>query len=218
MLCSPARKSVVRGLDHTPPAVKGFGAIEGRLPGSSASPLSPGRPHVKFPDGTEIELITAPAAAYALSSEYHHWRQGGDDPAFLGLDAPDFGALVQRLSWIGLSLDRKGGLGTLSEVTILCPSSASPTDRPEHVARTNTALSLVGVLLAGAVAEQRLLPMLGSVPLEESACGPFDSGSTAFSLSEGVVVFLPATAQLAPDRTIVGATVTVKRLRRQEAS
>jgi hypothetical protein len=170
---SATAEEVIQGLDHIPLAVKnleqskadfqvlGFALKPGRL---HANRLN--NAHVKFPDGTEIELITAPAAADALSSVYHHWLERGDGPAFLGLYALDFGALVQRLSWIGLYLDRKGGLGTLSGPAELkrlffARRQHSPTDRPEHFAHANTALSLAGVWLAGAVGEQRLLPMLG---------------------------------------------------------
>jgi hypothetical protein len=65
---------------------------------------------VKFPNGTEIELITAPAALDALTTEYFNWLQAGDGPAFLGIYAPDFGALIKRLSTFGLALNSKGGL------------------------------------------------------------------------------------------------------------
>lgn len=221
---SATAEEVVQGLDHIPLAVKnleqskadfqllGFALKPGRLHENGLN-----NAHVKFPDGTEIELITAPTAADELTSEYYHWLEGGDGPAFLGLYSPDTSALIQRLSSIGLSLDRKGGLGTLSEQADLkrlffAGRQHSPTDRPDHFAHANTALSLAGVWLSGAAAEQRLLAKLGAAPLAEPPCGPFDHGSAAFSLPEGVLVFLPATAQLAPGRSIVGATVTVKDL------
>jgi hypothetical protein len=127
--------------------------------------LKPGRPHenglrnahVKFPYGTEIELITAPLATDALASEYHSRLRGGDGPIFLGLHAPDLSKLVQRSSQLGLSLDRKGDLVTISEPPSLrrlffARRQRSPTDRSEHFAHANTAFGLEGIWLAGAVA------------------------------------------------------------------
>jgi catechol 2,3-dioxygenase-like lactoylglutathione lyase family enzyme len=217
-----AAETVVRGLDHIPLAVRDLDASKADFE-ALGFVLKPGRPHanglrnahVKFPDGTEIELITAPAATDALTSEYHTWLKDGDGPAFLGLYAPDLGALIERISRLGLTLDRNGDLGTFSEPVALkrlffANRQRSPTDRTEHFAHANTAFSLAGVWLAGAAAEQRLLPSLGAAPIEEPPCGPLGPSSAAFSLSEGEIVFLPATAQLAPGRSIIGATVAVK--------
>jgi hypothetical protein len=218
-----APESVVRGLDHIPLAVKDLEQSKAQFEALGFT-LKPGRPHanglrnahMKFLDGTEIELISALAATDALASEYYNWLKGGDGPAFLGLYVADFDTLVERLSRLGLALDRNGGLGTLSEVALkrlfFARRQRSPTDRPEHFAHANTAFSLAGVWLAGAEAEQRLLAMLDAAPIEEPPCGPFGSASAAFSLSEGEIMFLPATAQLVPGRSIVGASVTVKSL------
>jgi hypothetical protein len=214
-------EEVVRGLDHIPLAVKDLEQSKVDFE-ALGFVLKPGRPHetglrnahVKFPDGTEIELITAPLATDALASEYHSWLRDGDGPVFLGLYAPDLSKLVQRSSQLGLSLDRKGDFVTISEPPALrrlffARRQRSPTDQSEHFAHANTAFSLEGIWLAGAVAEQRLLPMLGAVPVEPP-CGPFGSGAAAFSMAEGKIVLLPTTAQFVPGRSIIGATVTVK--------
>jgi hypothetical protein len=218
---SAASEPVVLGLDHIPLAVQDLDGAKADFEALGFA-LKPGRPHanglhnahVKFPDGTEIELITAPAATDALASEYHSWLKGGDGPAFLGLYAPDSMALSARLSQLGVTLDRKGDLASISEPTALrrlffARRQRSPTDRPEHFAHANTAFSLAGVWLAGAAAEQGLIPMLGAAPNEQPACAPFGSSSAAFLLAEGEIVFLPAKAQLVPGRPIVGATVRV---------
>jgi hypothetical protein len=217
-----AEEAVVRGLDHIPLAVKDLerSRIDFETLGFA---LKSGRPHenglrnahVKFPDGTEIELITAPAATDALASEYYNWLKDGDGPAFLGLYAPSFAALNDRLSRLGFALNRKAGIGTFSEPVALRwlffgNRRLSPTDRPEHFAHANTAFSLAGVWLAGATAEQRLFPNLGALTLTERPCGPLGAGSEAFSLPEAEIVFLPATAQLVSGRSIVGATVRIK--------
>lgn len=224
-----AQESVVLGLDHIILAVAD---LEGAKADFSALgfALKPGRPHsnglrnahAKFPDGTEIELITAPAATDALASEYYNWLKDGDGPAFFGFYAPSFGALIDRLSRLGLLLNRKGGLGTFSEPVALRRlffgrRQHSPTDRPEHFAHANTAFSLAGIWLAGATAEQRLLANLGALPLNEPPCGPLGTGSAAVSLPEAEIVFLPESAQLVAGRGIVGATVTVKSIHTVES-
>jgi hypothetical protein len=217
-----AAEGVVRGIDHIPLAVRD---LEGAKADFEALGffLKPGRhhanglrnAHAKFPDGTEIELITVPAATDALTSDYYTWLKGGDGPAFLGLYAPDLGATVERLSRLGLTLNRQGNLATFSEPIALrqlffANRQRSPTDRPEHFAHANTALSLAAVWLAGATAEQGLLPNLGAAPTTDPPCGPFGPVLQAVSLSEGEIIFLPAAAQLAHGRPIVGATVTVR--------
>jgi hypothetical protein len=217
-----AQEPLVQGLDHIPVAVNDLERSRTDFEALGFA-LKPGRPHenglrnahVKFPDGTEIELITAPAATDALASEYYNWLKDGDGPAFLGLYAPSFSTVTDRLSRLGLALNRKGGMATFSDPAalrwlFLGSRQHSPTDRPEHFAHSNTAFSLAGVWLAGATAAQRLLPSLGTVTLNEAPCGPLGTGSEAFSLPEAEIVFLPATAQLVSGRPIVGATVTVK--------
>jgi hypothetical protein len=219
-----AEETVVRGLDHVPLAVKDLerSMADFRALGFS---LKPGRPHenglrnahVKFPDGTEIELITAPAALDALTTEYFNWLKAGDGPAFLGIYAPDFSALIKRLSTFGLALNTKGGLGTFAEPATLrrlffASRQHSPTDREEHFAHTNTAYSLARVWLAGAEAEQHVLQVLGAESIAESRCGPFGSSSAVLSMVGGEVVFLPVSTQLSPGRSIVGVSVTVKSL------
>jgi Glyoxalase-like domain len=213
---SAADQPVVRGLDHIPVAVRDLERAKANFE-ALGFVLKPGRPHAnglrnahaKFPDGTEIELIAVPGAVDALTSEYQRWLEGGDGPAFLGLYAPDFRTLGERLSRLGLALHETGNLGTFTEPAAL---QHSPTDRPEHFAHANTALSLAGVWLAGAEAVQQLLSTLGAVSAEPPPCGPFGSGSTAFALPEGEIVCLPATAQLAQGRPIVAATVKVRSL------
>jgi hypothetical protein len=219
-----AQDAVVQGLDHIPLAVKDLDRSKADFAALGFA-LKPGRPHenglrnahLKFADGTEIELITVAAATDALTSEYYKWLEGGDGAAFLGLYAPDLRALSERLSKLGLTLERRGNLGTFSEPGALrrlffSRRQRSPTDRPEHFAHANTAFSLVGVWLAGAAAEEQLLPMLGAAPIETPPCGPLGAGSTALALPEGEGVFLLATAQLAPGRPIVAATVAVRSL------
>ena len=119
--------------------------------------LKPGRPHAngirnlhaKFPDGTELELITAAKATDDLTHTYVAHLEKGDGPAFL--------ALFSRPP--------------------VCPRSPAPAyvffggrnplahGSPRSTSRTpNTADSLAAVWLAGDLAaERRLLKAAGAV-------------------------------------------------------
>jgi hypothetical protein len=202
-----AQDAVVRGLDHIPLAVRDLEQSQADFE-ALGFVLKPGRPHAnglrnahaKFPDGTEIELITAVSASDALSSDYVDWLKQGDGPAFLSFFAPNPKALDEHLSSQNLKRVFFSG------------RQHSPTDRPEHFAHPNTAFALSGVWLAGAEAERRLLPLLGASPVEAPTCSPFSAATAAYSLPEANVVFLPATGQLVPGRSIVGVTVRVRSL------
>src|SRR5262245_52400491 len=89
-----AAPAVHVGLSHVPIAVADLeqaAADYSRL----GFALKDGRPHpngirnchVKFRDGTEIELITAPAATDPLTRYYRSVIAAGDRAAFLSLDA-----------------------------------------------------------------------------------------------------------------------------------
>lgn len=215
-------QDVIRGLDHIPVAVRDLEHSTADYQALGFA-VKPGRPHanglrnahVKFPDGTEIELITAPVAADPLSSLYHDWLKGGEGPVFLGIYAPDFGRLTERLSRLGLRLERKDGLGTIVDPPgfqrlFFAGRQHSPTDRPEHFAHPNTAFSLAGIWVAGGMAEQRLLKELGAEPASESRCGPFESSGAVLAMPEGDVVFLPAIGHAPSNRSIVAASIAVR--------
>jgi catechol 2,3-dioxygenase-like lactoylglutathione lyase family enzyme len=199
----------VTGLDHIPIAVRDLdrAAADYRSLGFA---LKPGRPHangitnqhVKFPDGTELELITAAAARDALTTTYRRHLARGDGPAFLSLFAP--GVDVRLL---GLDAEPL-------RYIFMAGRNQSPTDRPEHFAHANTAESFVGVWLAGddLSPERRLLEKLGAHVVTEDRRVPQAVKAQVAHLSEGEVVLLPGARQLVPGRPIVGATVRVRDL------
>ena len=170
--------------------------------------LKEGRPHpdgirnrhVKFKDGTEIELITAPAATDDLTRHYRDFLQHGDGVAFLSLVVEPPDVAVDRLATVGLPATRgevyvdfpyEGPLGYL----FFAPLNHSPTDRPEHFAHANSATSLTGVRLESASfdAERRLVRGLG---LAEGVCGPNTqvAGLTCVVLSDGGELMLAPNA------------------------
>jgi hypothetical protein len=170
--------------------------------------------HVKFADGTEIELITAPAATDALASQYYAGCTGGEGPAFLGLYAPELRCPRRRLAQFGLAVERK----RRSRDPLRTPALSrlffgrrqhSPTDRPD------TSLMRIPLsVFRGSGSRWRCrttaVAQVGAMPIEEPPCGPFGAGSAAFSLPEAEIVFLPETTQLIHGRSLVAATVAVK--------
>ena len=194
------------GLDHIPIAVASLerAAEQYRALGFV---LKPGRPHdnglrnehAKFPDGTELELITAPEARDDLTTTYRKHLAAGDGPAFLAFHAPAMGEAVRRSAPPYIFF---GGL------------NRSPTDRPEHFQHANGAYAFVGVWLAAddLSQERKLLQTMGAVIERRQARVPMPLATDVARLSDDEVVLLPGRFQLVPGRRIVGATVAVKSL------
>jgi hypothetical protein len=197
------------GLDHIPIAVNDLdrASADYRALGFA---LKPGRPHdngitnqhVKFPDGTELELITAPEARDPLTATYRKHLAAGEGPAFLALFAPGVDAAS-----LGLNADPL-------QYIFMFGRNQSPTDRSEHFAHANTADSLIGVWLAGddLSSERRLLEKIGARINAEEVRVPQLITAQVAQLDEGEVVLLPAARQLVPGRRVVGATVRIRDL------
>jgi catechol 2,3-dioxygenase-like lactoylglutathione lyase family enzyme len=212
------------GLDHIPIAVRDLenAASQYRQLGFA---LKPGRPHengiqnqhAKFPDGTELELITAPKAVDPLTTIYRRHLASGDGPAFLAFFAPETARVAERLDAMhqpyareGASIDlpAEGSTGYI----FFSGRNHSPTDRPEHFAHANGAQSLIGVWLAASdlSSERRLLEGLGGTFVEQERRVPTPLRATVAHFPEGEVVFLPPSHQLVTGRRIVGATLRVQ--------
>ena len=197
------------GLDHIPIAVNDLDRASSDYRALGFA-LKPGRPHdngitnqhVKFADGTELELITAPTARDPLTATYRSHLAAGDGPAFLALFAPgvDAGSL-------GLNADPL-------HYIFMSGRNQSPTDRPEHFAHANTAESLIGVWLAGddLSSERRLLEKIGARIQAEEVHVPATIRADVAHLADGAVFLLPRAHQLVSGRRIVGATLRVRDL------
>ena len=217
-------KPLITSLDHIPIAVRNLEAASARYR-QLGFVLKPGRPHangirnqhVKFRDGTELELITAPAARDSLTSEYRRLIAAGDGPAFVAFYAPSVDSLVERLED-----SRKAHRSASNLVTFHAADSLhyiffgrrnqSPTDRPRHFAHPNGAESLIGVWLAADdfSAERRTLTDLGVTVTDDVVHAPDTLRVLVARLREGEILLLPRSRQLIPGRRIVGATLRVR--------
>ncbi|MBN9660673.1 MAG: VOC family protein [Acidobacteria bacterium] len=217
-------KPLIAGIDHIPLAVRDLSQAAAQFR-SLGFVLKEGRAHengilnrhAKFPDGSELELITAPNARDALTAEYRTFLSRGNGPAYLGFFAPDQDRLVAELAKSGQRCERDGGMigfpaGDALHHIFFAHRSASPTDRPEHFLHPNTAEALIGVWLAtdDLSPERGLLRSLG-IPVERRmACTPECAMAEVAQLPEGEIVLLPGRRQVVPGRRIAGATVRVR--------
>src|SRR5690606_7194923 len=110
------------GLDHVVVAVNDL-EVAARSYRQLGFALTPGRPHangienqhVKFADGIELELLTAPAARDGLTARYRRHLEAGDGPAYFVLYAADRETASRRLAAAGVAHARDGGLITFPE-------------------------------------------------------------------------------------------------------
>jgi hypothetical protein len=218
-------RSEIRGLNHIPTAVRDLGRASADFT-RLGFVLKPGRPHadgirnahVKFPNGGEIELITADKRVDALTGGYVDFLKHGEGPAYWGLYAPDEAALSAALRARGLTPDNPSGLIVASgrpglDQLFFADRGPAPSDRPEHFAHPNSAYRLQAVWLAGASPQRRLLASLAGPPTTGPACAPFAARGDVLRLTEGEEIwFLPPLSGQRPERTIVAATVLVRSL------
>ncbi len=176
--------------------------------------------HVKFPDGTEIELITAQEARDPLTGEYRRYLQSGDGPVFAGFYSPYIDAAARILDSAGKTYSRSGGMLTFSEKNSLRyiffgSRNKSPTDRPEHFKHPNGAGALTGVWIAGDnfEAEKRLMSVMGTVFEDRDVNVPDKMRAATAKMEEGKIVFLPESRQLLPGRRIIGASIRTRDLK-----
>jgi hypothetical protein len=220
---SPAAPAVT-GLDHIPVAVADLERAAGAFRELGFA-LKPGRPHangirnqhVKFPDGTELELITAPEARDRLTATYRRHLLDGDGPAFLAFYAPSLDAAAAAMDAARIPYERRAGFLGLPHDQVLnyvflAGRNQSPTDRPEHFDHPNGAESLIGVWLSAEdlSEERRLLTTLGATFSDDLVWVPDAVRASVAHLAEGEVVFLPDSRQLTRGRRIAGATIRVR--------
>ena len=201
LLAAPvSAQQPVLGIDHIPVVVKDLVRAQADFAALGFT-LKPGRPHknglsnahIKFADGSEIELISPATASDELSSHYVDWLREGDGPVSLGLIRP-------------------GSTNTPPPGIFFGGRQRSPTDLPEHFEHANDAVSLSAIWLAGSPAERKLQNLPGAKVVEGAFCTPFGSGLKSIQFKEGEIPLLPESAQIVSGRPIVAATVAVKRL------
>lgn len=214
-------------LDHMPLVVADLDAAS-RTYARLGFALKPGRrhsnglrnQHVKFPDGSGIELLAPERGPMdALTARYHAELAIGEGPVFFALHARDHVRLERALRDAGMAFHREeGGALTLDDPSLsflfFGGDNRSPTDRPEHFSHANSAIAMSGVWIALEPAASRLMArLLIALGAERDRdLMPLGDGVEAevFALSNGRIVLLPLARRLHPHRPIVGVEFRVR--------
>jgi hypothetical protein len=222
---------IVSGLDHIPVVVVDL-ASAAESYRKLGFTLKPGREHengiqnlhIKFADGTEIELITANKAADPLTTEYIRLLTIGEGAAFVGFYSSDLDQLATRFSDNGRHYDIDGGLLTFPRSTPLRyiffgQRIKSPTDTPKHFEHQNGAEALIGVWIAGEnlESERQLFSELDIEIHEDQVHSPDRMIAEIAQLPQAEVILLPGSSQLLPGRKIIGATLRTQNLEALQA-
>jgi catechol 2,3-dioxygenase-like lactoylglutathione lyase family enzyme len=210
------------GLDHIPLAVRDLEQASATYRALGFA-IKAGRPHsngirnahVKFRDGSGIELITAGAAVDSLTTRYLELLEDGEGPAFLGLHARDTDRLTAALRSGDHAFERDGNITRPRQPDLaylfVVRDNRSATDRPEHFEHRNGATALRAVWIAtGAGRElERLLLDLGGSSARRTVCAPDSVTATVVSVDRGEVVILPESHQVVAGRPIIGVSFQV---------
>lgn len=210
------------GLDHIPFAVKDLEAASETYRRIGFA-LKPGRfhengirnMHVKFPDGSGIELLTASRANDDMTTRYVKIIGQGEGPAYMSLHARDTEGLLRALSAGNIAVSREDGLLKLSDPALsfifFVGDNRAKNDRPEHFAHANSAVAMTEVWLATdeVAAFRKLFTALGAAETREMVRLPQPVNATVFGLTNGKVVLLPKAFQRIEGRPIVGARFRV---------
>ncbi len=165
---------LVTGLDHIPIAVRdlyrssldfsklGFLVKPGRLHDDGIS-----NRHIKFPNGSGLELITAASPTDELATEYVDWLKNGDGAAFWSLYSPNVGLLTATLERLNFSPSNKGDTVTFSQTAVphrlfFADRLRALNDGPVYWAHPNTAYKLQAIWIAGGSGERKLIAALGA--------------------------------------------------------
>ncbi|HEX2203133.1 MAG TPA: VOC family protein, partial [Longimicrobium sp.] len=153
-------------LDHVPIAVRDLEAAK-RAYGALGFSFKPGYPHpntllnqhVKFADGSALELITASEPRDSLAAYYLAFLAEGEGGAFLSLDAGAVDTIAARIG--ALEPGHRARIGSYADLLsfpgahplrylFFITVRSRPADLPEHLSHANTAARLAAVWLTRA--------------------------------------------------------------------
>lgn len=222
----PSLGPSIIGIDHIPVAVRDLDRASEHYR-SLGFTLKPGRlhsngirnNHIKFPDGSGIELISPPAKPVdELTADYAARIVEGDGPAYLSFHARNPEKLVAALRSASIGFKKQDDFITLPDPRLqflfFDQDNRSPTDRPEHFAHANTAVAMTGVWLAVDDTTQqsvaKLLLALGSVVSSKTVFVPCATKADVWTVQNGLIVLLPKSYELHPGRPVVGVDFQVR--------
>lgn len=220
---TPLGPSII-GIDHIPVAVKNLDQATNAYQKLGFS-LKPGQlhkngirnNHVKFKDGSGLELLSPPSNSKDAQTSYYldHLKQG-DGPAYISFHARDIDKLIAALNASGFEFKNDGAI-TLNDPKLgfifFVKDNRSPSDKPKHFAHPNSAIAMTAVWLAlddeTCNSLTRLLTVLGAVTSQKTVFAPNAVKARVFNVQNGQVIVLPRSHQLHIDRAVVGATFRI---------
>ncbi|HXE06553.1 MAG TPA: VOC family protein [Acidobacteriaceae bacterium] len=213
-----AQRRLLQGINHTPIVVRDLEKAQADFRAMGFT-IKPGHlhsdgirnAHVKFADGSELELITAAAAVDELTAEYRDKIAHGDGPVYYGLYSPDPAALLRRLHAEGMPLKENEGLltfpmGNPLHAIFFGPLGPARDDRPEYFVHRNTAQRLSGFWVRDRPELRALFRNLDVPLIGSRACGPLGDRVIRAKLPKGDVYLV---AQMGPGDELA-ARVDVK--------
>ncbi len=222
-LAYPQKLPAIVGIDHIPLAVRdldaaskdfeqlGFSVKAGRLHANGIR-----NNHIKFLDGSGLELITASTPTDDLSTFYSEHLERGEGPAFLSFHVRDTARLVAALTERQIAFRREDGVVTFDDPRLsfvfFVSDNRSPTDRPEHFAHANGAVSMSEVWIAlrdrDPLAE--VLLALGSVAKKAWIEAPELIEANVIELENGRIVIVPERHQIVVGRPVIGVVMATR--------
>src|ERR1700722_6636170 len=221
----PSPGPSIVGIDHIPVAVTDLDAASERYQALGFT-LKPGRlhadgirnNHVKFHDGSGIELISPPPnPSDDLTADYIARIAEGDGPTYLSFHARDTEKLVAALQAASIDFKRDDFI-TLADPRLkflfFDQDNRSPTDRPEHFVHANSAMAMTSVWLAldepTRQSLAKVLLALGAVVNPKTVYVPSPTKADVWSVQNGTIVVLPKSRELRAGRSIVGVAFEVR--------
>jgi|GEM_PF-595925 len=224
--CAAPADSVRLRLDHVPIAVRDLDAAA-RTFGALGFSFKPGRlhensilnQHVKFADGSALELITATEPRDDLARYYRDFLAHGEGGAFLSLDAGPVAPVSAAIRPVepdhhltpGAYFESLGfeGAHPLRYLFFILIQSRPP-DLPEHLTHANGAARLAAVWVRrhDPSHERRLLERLGARACPSTLRLPVGGVMSEVRLERGSLYLVPSPGA-APARAVAGVTIEV---------
>ncbi|HEX6065278.1 MAG TPA: VOC family protein [Longimicrobiales bacterium] len=169
--------------------------------------------HVKFPDGTEIELMTVQGnAGDAMAGRYADVIARGDGGIYVALKTPEIDVVDRHARSLGLSTRRSSsgpwqflGFNDTTAATVFFTSGGGAVQDADSIFRHEPRVTgLAEVWIEGGAALERLLVQAGAAECG-TANGPDQRSGRRFGLQHGSVVVVPARGSARP--RVLGAVL-----------
>jgi len=174
--------------------------------------------HVKFEDGSGVELFTVPAAVDDVTAQYREMLDAGEGPVSLALHARDLNMLRDAINGNG-RFDYQPVSHTLEgrnlEFLFFVRDSRAPDDAG-YLRHPNGAMAMsrVWVAMDGGKTLRDMLQALNADATRAKVYTPEATQSYDMTVTNGELLILPRSSQLLRGREVIGATFEVEDLDR----